>query len=518
MALSNISNQPISFTSDPQTCLNNDLTTYKALVQAGDTIKVQLINEPCGGELLCSNTADELGANLVTNGTFDDIDDWTFVSGGDIGDGVLVLTNDDIVSQTINVTECATSVFNYYYFEFDITYVSGTPSFVLSDGGVNIWYSAAAVVGSYSGYAVSYFAGTTNSFDLTLTCDTGEVHIDNVVVKKVNDCCFMTELIDEVDYDPAWTFDIVAGYGEFTHVTGNTKTIYMPLSASYDTFRITYRIKNCTAGSVRPLMDTTYGTARSADGYYDENITLPGVHDTLRFEPTSDFNGTLYDFSVTHYNTGHRYDIVRIDQGSSDVVSDELTPEYVGDRLDIIYDPENNIFEGETVPLVTGCYRIRVYDECLEDVEPSIVSTTVFHYTTDTHDCTVLVDASCDGQALGFNFDGNFTLVQRLKLLRFGAKYKNSGTDADGSDGTKRKAYAKSQKVYTALFNYVDENAHDAINAQMNCDDLTLDGVEYFAPVQDIEPDYGPRGKRNLAQVEIELQKKESVLYNRNNI
>lgn len=62
-------------------------------------------------------------------------------------------------------------------------------------------------------------------------------------------------------------------------------------------YKVKFTVSDYTAGTITPYLGTAAGTARSANGTYEENITCAG-DDILRMRASSDFDGKIDDVSV----------------------------------------------------------------------------------------------------------------------------------------------------------------------------------------------------------------------------
>lgn len=546
-----IPNQPITFNGYSQPCLNNDSASYKMLAQGCDKWKLQIDNTPCDGEdgSICDVEMNDVGAYLV-NSEFTNASEWTAVDANiypAFGYAVIHVdagsNNEGILWKYVPFrTGCNNIQSRTYKLSFEIvnSFIQGSCDFYIN---ADYTSTADSSVKLYSGFP---FTGVTEMYvyipigweyiTIGLTGTNGDfVRMNNIKLQEVAECWSMQQDINlstgaAALSQSAWIYGQSGGTGFFTAVPNwNTwSPVTFPLQTLSvctlstlsigDALELTYTITGRTAGVIYPVLGTTAGISRSSNGTFTEYITDDVGSDHLQFWTSEDFDGTISIVSGKLYANCHTFDV--IDAYTGVALAEDIEPNYINDKIELVINPCSIpvIVGGEPndVELLDGCYRIRFNDCCTGE---SVTSDTVIYYLKNTeHDCTVLVEAWCDDKALGFDFTADFTLLQRLKYLRFSPVYNNTGNDADDSAGRTHKTFAKSQKKYTALFNYADEATNDAINAQANCDYFQIDGEDWFVPVQDIEPDYGPRGKRNLAQIELEMHKKESIIYNRNNI
>jgi len=539
-----IPNQPITFGATAQDCLNNDPRAYAMLMQGEDEWKLQIQNTTCGDPegAVCDPNMNDVGRVLI-NSSFDTPGEWTVVQDATINtSGGFAFLFDNSVGGGESIIEIDLPASNSYItwptvckITFDIsTFQSG--SFYINAQDLGFTYNLKTFTPStnLNSYSFTvYRPWYADKIVVGFVCNQAySLYLQNFVVEEITPCWGQV-----IDYNgstgvnalssPSWTYSNTFGLGKFTSVPNwdiyNAQifplyTLVNKLNdvfADQDYIELTYTISDFTSGSIYPKLGTTNGVIRNANGTYTEVIISGGITDQLVWYTTQDFDGSIQIVTAYKYLYCHTIDVV--DAITLAPVATGYVPSYVNDKIEMVFNPasipgevggEPNDFE-----LTDGCYRIR-FNNCCDD--ESYISDTVINYTTGSHDCTVLVDATCDGQAFGFDFSANFSLSHRLRTLRFNPTYRNEGEDSQGSNGVKRRPFAQSEKVYSCIFDYCDEPTHDAINTQLLCDTLTFDGIEYFYPMKDYAPDWADRGKLNLAQSQIELQRKQSVIFNRN--
>lgn len=135
-----------------------------------------------------------------------------------------------------------------------------------------------------------------------------------------------------------------------------------------------------------------------------------------------------------------------------------------------------------------------------------------------SHDCSKLIVGTFpeDTHALGLVFNDYFKLQQRLRTLRFNPFYPTDSNDYEYSNGTRSKTYAKREKYYDVLFDYMGETEHDTISTQVLCDTFTIDGTEYFVKGEDYKPEWDKEGHQRLAQGRMAMRKKSSTIFRNN--
>ena len=129
------------------------------------------------------------------------------------------------------------------------------------------------------------------------------------------------------------------------------------------------------------------------------------------------------------------------------------------------------------------------------------------------HDCAKLVQATCDNGTTKYGFRwGAFVLNHRARFLKFNPFYPTDADDYEYSSGTRSLTFAKREKYWDGLFDYADENFHDTVSTQVLCDTIQIDGVSYFVRPGDYKPEWDKDGRQRLAQARIELRKKASTI------
>jgi hypothetical protein len=102
----------------------------------------------------------------------------------------------------------------------------------------------------------------------------------------------------------SWTLNANWAYASnaFTHTAGSTATVTQVLTGGVTTgkvYSVTYTVSGVSAGTVTVSLASS-GTARSTNGTFTESIIAGGT--TLTFTPTSAFNGSISNISVTQVN------------------------------------------------------------------------------------------------------------------------------------------------------------------------------------------------------------------------
>lgn len=645
MAITFIDNQPIRFNSakfDDQSCINKDLSGYSVLMQPGDPLYFQFKQYCCEDNLACD--ADELGAELVTDGDMSNPGAWTAGTNWAVAVGVATSSSGTI--GTLSQGSLGMTTGASYQVQINIVSNSSDIDVAIFLGGRRIALIGANETGVHTLYGM---AGTTDEITIQLNTDytstsTGELVIDDVSVKQIAICytydTSIKEYVSNGEFDGSstgwtlgtgWTWVNAADdYVEHTtppqtepvsqtianiphradilfSVTISNRTtgqidfdygeVFMQTLTGNATHSFNYPayglgndllklVPNNTISDFDGRIDDVSATEESSgwsynptDGFCHETgwtnafyagntltigryykmtiqvsmtegellieaggqtlgtVTQSGIYNYYftatttageMFTPSSDFDGCIlpdmelcqlrrdYEFRLIYENGAGATDW-HTEASSQDAVV------YDGDWVTWSVTSLASVLSGGIpVALPYSCYKMQVNDFCAGGVMDSVqfTSDTTINYQL-SHPCTKRIRAWADGESLGFNFGDNgnlFILVQRFRTLYMNPSYPNSGEDYEYSTGTIKRIFAKTEKRYEMLFDYMDEYAHDTMgNGMIPCDIFEIDGVEYLVVFKDYEPNWAERGKRNLAQSTIEIQKRiEKVLFNRN--
>lgn len=131
-------------------------------------------------------------------------------------------------------------------------------------------------------------------------------------------------------------------------------------------------------------------------------------------------------------------------------------------------------------------------------------------------ECAKQVEGYSDGEKndLGFYFSPeNFRLSSRYKVLKFNPYYPVESEDYRYSDGYRKLIYAEREKFYEVLFDYIDEDALDALTAMFLCEVFTVDGVQYYVKPEDFKPEWAKDGGQMLAQLRVQMRKVNGTIY-----
>lgn len=117
---------------------------------------------------------------------------------------------------------------------------------------------------------------------------------------------------------------------------------------------------------------------------------------------------------------------------------------------------------------------------------------------------------------LGFYWDGNFELRQRLKLLRFAPTYPIDGKDYIFSDGRQEITSAQRAKFYDVVFSGLTENQHDVLSTQILTKEFKIKDDLYFVRMEDYKPEWSKDAAYPYADVRLMAMKQGSIIFKSN--
>jgi hypothetical protein len=263
---------------------------------------MQSITDP---ELVLNGDFEELGDELVTNGTFDTDSDWTLGAGWSIEDGKAVRvasSSTDLVQ--VSVFPNLTSIFKI---TFDVVRSAG--SVRLRAGTFNLPY-----VGATDTY--TYYVTPTSNDQLKFQADSSfEGSIDNVSVQQVDPN-------DRWTLGTGWSVeDGVASYGG-----GSNSAIIQNISlTSGNVYNIKFTVSNASGNASIFIGNGSgnvdyFGSSYTdyANGDYDLYFTMPSTQSTLAFygESTGS-NFSIDNISVKDITFSEDVDLARINYDSN---------------------------------------------------------------------------------------------------------------------------------------------------------------------------------------------------------
>lgn len=542
MGFSSIPNQPILF-EDPifadQLCLNKDTRAYAQLLQAGDTMCVQLFNT---GDLSTYNLQPlTLNGDILPNGDFsNNLSNW---HQGDIAASV-----DDgpwpwgpsfdwylnaggaqrMSSATKGIGQILPSgtVGDNFLISLDFeTFQSiGGISVYLGNFATNSWNSVTRqgtdpvnFDGRYTVILNSY-AGLDLWFDAT---SAGAKPLLKDI--RTYNCTGLIPFIPNFNFLSGWMYvESCNGY-QVMAANWNIDTSFNLVAGT--NYAFSFSIKNLQEGSIDIFdVDGNLIVSATENRDYEVFLSYTGTTGPMLFTVSNALSvgGILYNFKVATECFDHRFKLFNPTTNSESAWFDkdslDFPIKYYNGRMFWCFDMADiNDFDTGN-PLSTGCYNV-IIDDCGDG---EYTSYTTINYTTGSHPCTVWMEGDCTTNAFDFFFKDSITniefkLGQRLRLLQFNPVYTIKSEDYLYSNGDMTRTSAQTSKKREAWFDYCDEPTHDVIRCQLLCDTLTIDNKPFFFVSGDYQPEWSQNGQYNLAQSRVELMAvQEKTLFNKN--
>lgn len=201
-----------------------------------------------------------------------------------------------------------------------------------------------------------------------------------------------------------------------------------------------------------------------------------------------------------------------ITAASSTVASDTIYRNVTEGDATTVYDNTGGLNPGITVGGATATDSI-VFENAYYKIYPyhQDYLSNCFTYS-ETVPCSKLI-YGFPGENLGFNSNCSFAIVKRVRAVRIIPTYKVTSSDFIGSDGTRTLISGTGQKIYTILFDYMDELSHDVVMTLLltkivwigdTLATVATNDNRYFLIPQDYQPEWDTNGKLNLAMGRIQ--------------
>ena len=503
MATEFLPNQPVVFTDYSQQGLNNDTTEWSVLLQQNDSLCIQQKLISSVSTIVCELS--DLGSELFT--TFN-----TFGAGWTKALGIELYNHGGTSNSSVSNSGVAfaTEEYHWYQITFEVTTVAGgtvTPYFSNYSVGDTWTGTSVNTLGFHTQYIQCKISGETCSFYAT-----GSITITNISFKSVGDCFLNTW--------NSWTQDEA---GKLCHITGNinpiqTNLLSAPLiDQSY--YKIIVTISGRTQGTLNVASDTiTNQPLCSGNGTFTRYLAPnSGFDEQLYLTPDNDFDGCISDVLIQRIENANYFRIVNQNNVAvSDIYDINASSNAViiyNDRISWCIQFNNVLSGGSPIALPTGCYKILYYDP---DSGFSYSTNNISYNATTSYEKTKMFYGYCEGEGFGFIFgDAGFNLYQRLPILQINPKYEIEADEYVTSQGVRSNSTVRKDKLKTLWVDYIDEIAHDAFSTLINCDEVLMDSVEVYFPINDYEPEWNENQKYNTAQVKLDFKFNPASLYNK---
>ena len=512
MPVNFIPNQPVIFEKGypNQPCLNVDNKAYAQLVQRDDVTCFQVRLDPCADELICDPDMYTEGVNIIEShtGAWEE----TVGTAWDRRPTDLLYTGTE--ETEANVTDkYATCPGAVYRVTFNVL-IFGTPSeatlrvflntasqsFLITESGTYTLYFVAQTNASELGFRgigqgfIQIFVQPPNPFELT----------------QVTNCCW--KALTGTGEDPnLWSYSYENGQGRFCSTPEQPVTsasVLQNTSAFVNDNQyhsVTFTISNWISGSVEVIMGTVSFGIVSGNGTFTV-YGIPSVADgLLEFRPDDDFIGCISEVDVLEFTTPS----LRLTSGFASIGS-PVVATLVEDRAIWCITWNDSYF---SAALSCQQYTLEIFEQCGE-IDNQWRSLTVFSYSPDDIPCTFMLVGKNNGEAFGLLFTNQagtevYSLRLRLRVLSFNPVYPAKGEDYLSSNGQLLRPYTETAKQKEMLFDRVDELTHDCIRLILLSDESELSDnnntYQVHFPVQDYEPEWGERGRYNLAQSRADI-------------
>ena len=242
--------------------------------------------------LVLNGDYEELGSELVTNGTFDADSNWTKGTGWTISGGTAICDGSQsgnaelkqqngVAGVTLNIVNGKT-----YELTFDLVVQTGA----ITQVEIGNTYDTNDITSSGT-YTRTLKASSTNKRLTIAGNSTFEGSVDNVTLKQVDPN-------DRWTLGTGWSIEDGKAVAVATDTAGFSITQSNVLTAGVP-HEITFTVSERTAGNVRFRADAVSGTTRSADGTYTEIIT-PAGHQ-FAIQGLNSFVGKIDNVTVREY-------------------------------------------------------------------------------------------------------------------------------------------------------------------------------------------------------------------------
>jgi hypothetical protein len=346
-------NQPYFPDPDAPNNYNCDGEQYCHPVQVGDTVMSQFYQTPCNNNEVEDPEFDDttLGSELVADGDFTTCPGaWTLGGGWACDTGKITCTpggSSSLASQGLTLVQG-----KIYQVDFTVSNRSA--------GSVNV-YLGTTSNGSNTGYIdtngnysfILYFNENPIFGDIQiLGSGTSSIYggfngsIDDVSVKEIT----------YSDWEPNGSWYL--NDGKACHIVGESGDLEETVANYIDAgsyYQVKFTLSNINDGNINVFLSNVATGTIAADGNYIFYLT-PTANGVLTIEATSTFDGCISNIQV--YKLRNDYTAELLD-------TDDVIRADVSDRFSYFEDYVTLQFQFQDYELPGGCYRLKVYDQCI---------------------------------------------------------------------------------------------------------------------------------------------------------
>ena len=223
---------------------------------------------------------EELGSELVTNGTFDTDSDWTKGTGWTIGSGVA--TCDGSQSSASNLYQVTHIVGKTYKTQLTVNAINGTLKVFTGTGAASLTITSAGT------YDVTKEADSSTVLYIQAQASSS-MTIDNVSVKQVDPN-------DRWTLGTGWSIED----GKLKATSTDAEATQASIITPGNSYEVTFTIDSIASGSVKVKAGTTAGSTRTSAGTYTQVLDVL-YGSSLAFDMVSSGTCVIDNVSVTEY-------------------------------------------------------------------------------------------------------------------------------------------------------------------------------------------------------------------------
>jgi hypothetical protein len=341
--------QPYFPDPDAPNNYNCDGEQYCHPVQVGDTVMSQFYQTPCNNNEVEDPEFDDttLGSELITNGNFttDPAANWTLGPGFTWDNTNFRIDAVNVSSEILQQTSLSFTAGKTYRVTFEISRTSGDLLVLLGYGDpLQVSSPLITTTASYTFDLVFQATGFENITFFAGNNFTG--WIDNVSVKELSFS----------DWDPNGSWFL--SDGQACHIVGQSGDLEEIVPNYIDAgsyYQVKFTLSNIGDGNINVYLSNIATGTIAANGDYTYYLT-PTANGVLTIEATSTFDGCISNIQV--YKLRNDYTAELLD-------TDDVIRADVSDRFSYFEDYVTLQFQFQDYELPGGCYRLKVYDQCI---------------------------------------------------------------------------------------------------------------------------------------------------------